>query len=110
MLRGEGWFGGDALTNQQRTHSEFVQAADSLGLVSAYHFQSGETHGDETIPTYVHGSGDTREFHLDYCFVTKALAESANLSVLRGGEWPNRSDHFPVVMDVPNAALAGEPL
>lgn len=91
------------VVDQQTSHPQFVKAADSLGLVSAYHAQSGEAHGQETVPTYMHAP--EASFHLDYCFVSKQLAASANVCVLRGGDWPKRSDHFPVVMDIPDALM-----
>jgi endonuclease/exonuclease/phosphatase family metal-dependent hydrolase len=74
-----------------------------MGLVSAYHAQSGEAQGEETVPTYMRGQGAS--FHLDYCFVSKSLAASANVCVLRGDDWPKRSDHFPIVLDIPDALL-----
>ena len=94
------------VSGQQTTHSKFVATAESLGLVSAYHALTGECHGLETVGTYRHGARDSKEFHLDYCFVPHSLVESANLIVRRDGDWPQRSDHFPVVLDIPDAALS----
>jgi exodeoxyribonuclease-3 len=91
--------------SQVDSHPSFVAEAESLGLVSAYHALTGEDHGAETISTYRHGSGESRDFHLDYCFVSRELVGGATLSVLRGGDWPSRSDHCPVVLDVPDALL-----
>ena len=91
---------------QQQTHPKFVEAAQELGLRSVYHTQFGESHGEESIPTYDHASGKSRSFHLDYCFVAHALTASANLGILRGDEWRSRSDHSPLVLDIPDAALA----
>lgn len=90
---------------QRRSHPQFVERAHALGLVSAYHFQTGELHGEERTPTYLHASGQSREFHLDYCFVSQELAACCTISVLRGGEWPSLSDHFPVVLDIPDQVL-----
>lgn len=89
---------------QRSTHPAFVARASELGLVSAYHAQTGEQYGAETVPTYPHGSSGTA-FHLDYCFVPQRLAASTNASVMRGGDWALRSDHFPLVVDIPDAAL-----
>lgn len=91
---------------QRQTHSRFVAAAHALGLCSVYHEQSGETHGHESFATYDHGSGDSRAFHLDYCFVSQVLVQSASLGIRRGVDWRSRSDHSPLVLDIPNAALA----
>ena len=94
------------VSGQQTTHPKFVSAAESLGLVSAYHGLTGECHGLETVCTYRHGVRDAKEFYLDYCFISKPLTETANLSVLRDGVWLQRSDHFPVVLDIPDAELS----
>jgi endonuclease/exonuclease/phosphatase (EEP) superfamily protein YafD len=93
------------VSNQRRTHPVFVARAGELGLVSAYHERTGEPYGAETVPTYMHGPG--APFHLDYCFVPRRLAASADVSVLREDEWASRSDHFPLVVDIPDGALAG---
>lgn len=73
--------------------------------MSAYHQLTGETPREETIATYRHGSGEVRDFHIDYCFVSKGLVPGARLDVLAGGDWPQLSDHFPIVLDVPDAIL-----
>ena len=92
---------------QERTHPKFVAAAEAFGLASAYHLQTGELHGQETVATYRHGLSDDKLFHIDYCFVSRQLASSANLSVLRSAYWTQLSDHYPVVIDVPDAVLRG---
>lgn len=89
------------VSSQKTTHPKFVEAAKVLGLASAYHEQSGEGHGVETVATYPGRGG----FHIDYCFVPQALAATANVSVLGAGDWPTRSDHFPVVVDIPDRAF-----
>ena len=91
--------------NQKHTHPVFVQRAAALGLVSAYHEQTGERHGEETVATYLHNSGPTREFHIDYCFVAEALKGHVKVSVLNNSEWAARGDHFPVVLDVNDEVL-----
>ncbi len=82
---------------QRKTHPLFVQAAGKLGLASVYHAQQGEAHGEETVGTYRHSDG--REFHLDFCFTSNSIANSARLQILRDSEWSTRSDHFPLVVD-----------
>ena len=94
------------VSGQQTTHPKFVGAAESLGLVSAYHALTGDAHGRETVGTYRHGARDSKEFHLDYCFVSRPLVESASIRVLREGDWPQLSDHFPVALDIPDAVLS----
>lgn len=103
-------FAGDLNTSsrvlsQKDSHPQFAERMRALGLESAYHFQSGEAFGEETAPSYLHGSKVTAPFHIDYCFVSKPLAPAANASLLRGGEWAERSDHFPLVVDIPDEAF-----
>lgn len=93
------------VAGQRTTHPKFVRAGESLGLLSAYHALTGETHGQETVATYRHRPGESHGFHLDYCFVSRPLVAAASLGVLTDGDWPQRSDHFPVVLDIPDAAL-----
>jgi len=94
------------VSDQRVSHPKFVEEAEKLGLASLYHEQTGENHGDESVKTYRHGNA--KQFHLDYCFASRRLRPAANISVLRGGDWSSRSDHFPVVVDIPDAAFAQE--
>jgi len=98
---------------QRQTHPQFVRRAEELGLVSVYHSQTGERHGEESLPTYRQRFSETETFHLDYCFVSKGLSAAARVTILSDGEWPSRSDHFPVILDIPNGAFpasaAGSP-
>ena len=97
------------VSNQRVTHPLFVKRAESLGLVSAYHEQEGEQHGEETLATYRHNCGPIREFHIDYCFVAKPLNAFVKLRVLNDTVWAERSDHFPLVLDVRDEALTPPP-
>ena len=95
------------VSGQEFTHPQFVKRAESLGLVSAYHEQTGERHGEETVTTYLHNFEANMGFHIDYCFVAKSLMGSVKLCVLNDAEWAGRSDHYPLVLDVSNKALMG---
>jgi exonuclease III len=90
---------------QQLTHPQFVREAAILGLVSAYHVQFGEKHGDETVETYRQGKNGAKKFHIDYCFLSQILANSARMSILRSEPWYRLSDHYPIVLDVPDSML-----
>jgi len=90
------------VTGQAQSHSHFVEKATALGLTSIYHHQSGEEHGSETKVTYIHGKTSPRPFCLDYCFVSRPWLDSASLQILDGPEWKNLSDHFPLVLDLPD--------
>lgn len=90
------------VTNQVRSHPRFVARATALGLTSVYHHQSGEEHGGETKPTYLHGKASPLPFCLDYCFVSKTFLDSARLRIVDDQEWRGRSDHLPLVLDLPD--------
>ena len=91
---------------QEVKHPQFVKRLESIGLVSAYHEQTGELHGEEKVATFLHNQGENREFHIDYCFVAKELKGHARLKVHNEAEWAVRSDHFPLVLDVNDEALS----
>jgi len=91
---------------QRDTHPRFVSAMSDLGLRSVYHAASGEPHGEESIPTYRHSPGPQRDFHLDYAFVSAALAGTAELKILHDSYWMTVGDHYPLVLEVHDNALA----
>lgn len=90
---------------QKRSHPKVVKAAEQLGLVSAYHAQTGEVHGAETVATYNHHNNPEFGFHIDYAFISKSLCPNAKIQVLNDPVWSARSDHFPIVLDIPNDVL-----
>lgn len=103
-------FAGDLNSNtrvigQRQSHPVFVERAHSHGLVSAYHFQTREPHGKETIGTYCHHCNKSSMFHLDYCFVSQAIAGDARIRILSGDDWSRQSDHFPLVAEIPDGSL-----
>jgi len=94
------------VSKQRSSHPKFVDAAKKIGLVSVYHFHTGELHGQESVATYRHAAGGDSEFHIDYCFVSFELASAATVSVQRSDQWVTLSDHYPLVLDIPDSALA----
>ena len=91
---------------QRSSHPKFVSAMSDLGLESVYHATTGDSHGQESIPTYRHASGLQRDFHLDYCFVAAELMPVASLEILSDPHWMTVSDHYPLVLDIRDDALA----
>jgi exonuclease III len=74
----------------------------TLGLTSAYHSASGESHGKESTMTHYFQKNESRGFHIDYCFVHKSLiVESVLLSTYE--QWRALSDHVLLLVNV-NAA------
>lgn len=93
------------VNGQAASHGKFVERASSAGLVSAYHHQEGVEHGAEATGTLRRGKTEPKQFHIDYCFVTRTLAPAATLSIIKNEEWSARSDHWPLVLDIPNTAF-----
>lgn len=89
------------VSGQERSHPRFVAKATALALTSVYHHQSGEEHGCESTPTYLQGKTSPRPFYIDYCFVSKTWVRLASLQILNGAPWTGLSDHFPLVLDLP---------
>ena len=97
------------VSGQGVSHPQFVNRAQSMGLVSAYHTLTGESHGEETTATYLHGPKESDRFHIDYCLIPEQLIPNARLEILEGGYWEKLSDHFPLVLDITDDALASLP-
>lgn len=90
---------------QKHSHPEFIQAALGHGLVSAYHEQTGEAHGEESVATYRHSNRDL--FHVDYGFVSQPLVGSTRCRIDTDPRWFEIGDHRPVILDIDDAALSG---
>jgi exodeoxyribonuclease-3 len=90
---------------QKVTHFKFVECAREADLLSVYHEQSGEAHGEETQTTFRKGRETPTSFHIDYCFVSASLAKAALVSIPSSRLWLDRSDHSPVVLDIPDSAV-----
>lgn len=111
LCGGRAIFAGDLNSNsrvtaQRSTHPRFVSALADLGMESVYHATTSESHGEESVPTYRHSSGPQRDFHIDYCFVAAGLLDAASLEILCDPYWMTVSDHYPLVLDVSDDALA----
>lgn len=106
LRRGPAVVAGDfntaAGTGEAGQFARLAARLGALGLRSAYHAWFGEEFGAETRPTYYHYGRRERPFHIDYCFVSAALAERLT-SVEVGGydDWigPGRSDHAPLSVE-----------
>jgi exonuclease III len=84
-----------------RGHQRIVDALADLGLVSAYHAFHRVEHGQETHPTYLHQFKPSQPWHMDFCFVPDSWARSIlNVQVIDGDEWPARSDHRALLVEM----------
>jgi hypothetical protein len=94
---------GSNLTRQQpsKGHARILAALEDCGLVSAYHAFHDVAHGHEAHPTYRHQRNVTKPWHIDFCFVPAAwLPHLRSVDVIDGEEWPKRSDHLPLSVDI----------
>lgn len=93
------------VVKQATTHPEFVRRMAELGLVSAYHELGGHAHGAEPEATFLKGRthDHAQGFHLDYCFLSSSLLPGSQVVVGDRTVWRPRSDHLPVILDVPDA-------
>jgi exonuclease III len=80
---------------------ELAEKMADAGLVSAYHFWTGEEFGQETRHTYFHHRRDDHGFHLDYCFLPGRWAPFiASVHVGDHLQWGALSDHMPLIVDL----------
>jgi hypothetical protein len=81
-------------------HSALVRRMDEHGLISAYHYARHVPQGSEPEPTYYHQCKRDQPFHIDYCFVPSAWAQSiAKVVVGNFDDWSGISDHRPLTVD-----------
>lgn len=86
------------------SHSDLVSRLSVLGIVSLHHHRSGEADGRETIATYYHQRKPEQPFHIDYCFVSKGLADRVNVFEIGPRDpWLARSDHMPLFVEFDRA-------
>jgi len=88
-------------------HSHVVQHLEAKEIYSAYHLYHGQIQGKEQHPTWYMYRHEDKPYHLDYCFVSKDLADSID-SVEIGdfASWARYSDHVPVIVSFDNDKLA----
>ena len=80
-------------------HSNVVERLNKKGIVSCYHLYHEQIQGKEEHPTFYLYKHIDKAYHLDYCFVSKDLAERIQLVEI--GEydfWKKYSDHVPVMV------------
>ena len=77
------------------SHTAVVGKLASKGLVSAYHYMSGEEQGEESVPTFYMYKHSDKPFHIDYCFINADNIKSFSVA---GGRWTEYSDHVPILL------------
>lgn len=79
-------------------HSRLAERLNDLGMTSAYHRQTGEEQGGETLKTYAHTRNLRWQHHIDHAFLTDSLRSTLWIGPLE--EWLTWSDHAPLVLDI----------
>lgn len=85
--------------HRQGNHSHVVDYLEQRGIVSAYHQYYRQLQGAEAHPTFYLYRHLDKPYHLDYCFVSKAMAERIKEVTIGDHEsWKAYSDHVPLVV------------
>jgi len=83
------------------THSQIVEWLAGHGLTSAYHALTGEAQGEESTATHAFRRDRESLFHIDYAFVSDHPLAGVQLAIPAVEDWVARSDHGPLVLDLP---------
>ena len=84
--------------HRSRNHSAVVMQLQNVGIVSAYHYVTGEKHGFESQPTFFLYKHRDKPYHIDYCFLNPDQLRSFKL--LDNNIWIELSDHLPLLVEV----------
>ena len=82
-------------------HSDVVQNLANKDIHSAYHKHFSMEHGAEVQSTFYLYRMKSKQYHLDYCFLSSDLI--ANLKSIEIGsfkKWISFSDHMPLIVDI----------
>lgn len=82
------------------SHSDCVAELAQAGLQSAYHHHSGETQGQETVPTFFLQRNAAKRYHIDYAFCSEDLLPDSSLVIGACEDWIGISDHMPLMLTV----------
>lgn len=80
-------------------HSNVVKYLEERGIVSSYHLHHKQVQGKEKHPTLYMYRHKDKPYHIDYCFVSAAMAaklQSVKIGTYRS--WIRHSDHVPVIV------------
>lgn len=81
----------------KRNHSFVVSELKKQGLLSAYHFLSGEEQGKEIKNTFYLYRHKDKGYHIDYCFINPCYLKS--FEILTNEKWLQFSDHLPILLE-----------
>lgn len=82
--------------HSERGHIKVVEMLKGKGLVSAYHFLTGEKQGEETKPTFYMYRKVEKTYHIDHCFINSDKLKSYEVL---DSSWLDISDHVPIILN-----------
>lgn len=81
-------------------HSHVVEKLAKKKIESVYHLHHGQRHGAEMHPTQYMYRHKDKPYHLDYCFVSKDLADKIqSVEIGSFDRWCGMSDHMPLIVN-----------
>ena len=82
--------------HDQRNQTTVTRLLQERGLVSAYHYVTGEAQGQERTATFYMYRNRTKPHHIDYCFCSEARLKQ--MTVLNPNQFLAYSDHVPITI------------
>ena len=83
-------------------HTDVVNFLAELNIESLYHRQFNEQHGKESLKTFFMYRNIEKPYHIDYIFASHNIIENGyKLTLETSNNWIDKSDHIPLILDVP---------
>jgi exodeoxyribonuclease-3 len=80
-------------------HSTVVKFLEDKGIYSSYHLHHKQVQGKEQHPTLYMYRHIDKAYHIDYCFVSAAMAENIrSVEIGNFDFWIRYSDHVPLIV------------
>ena len=84
-------------------HTGVVNFLKGFGIESLYHRQFDEIHGKESLNTFFLYRNVEKPYHIDYVFASHDIIKNGyNLTVISSNKWIDKSDHIPLILDIPS--------
>lgn len=80
-----------------RNHSQTVSELNEAGLVSAYHYITGEKQGKEKQNTFYLYRHFDKGYHIDHCFINKSNIKTYKIE--NKEIWLSYSDHISIILE-----------
>lgn len=81
-------------------HTDVVNFLAKKNIHSIYHRQFNCNHGEETDPTLFLQKNFEKQYHIDYCFLSRGLlTEKTTIEIGKYNNWIKLSDHMPIIIN-----------